>query len=142
MRPEALAALHHVAFDGVGRAWSAAEFAALLTEGGVFSSISEDGASGFALGRVVAKEAELLTLAVAPAARRQGIGRQVLARFEAEAQARGAAQVFLEVADANRAARQLYATAGYLEQGRRRNYYHPPEGAPQDALLLRRALEA
>lgn len=94
---------------------------------------------GFAVGRVAADEAELLTLAVAPEARRQGVGRRLLSAFETEAKARGARTVFLEVAETNAAARCLYAGAGYASAGYRRDYYGPA-GARTGALVLRKVL--
>lgn len=137
---EALAALHAAAFGGMGhgpRPWTAAEFAALLSAHGTLL-VALPG--GFALGRAAAGEAELLTLAVAPARRRQGLGRRLLAGFEAAARAAGAAEAFLEVAEDNAAARALYAAAGWRPAGRRRGYYRAASGAGADALILRKAL--
>ncbi|TQF76591.1 ribosomal-protein-alanine acetyltransferase, partial [Elioraea sp. Yellowstone] len=54
----------------------------------------------------------------------------------AEAQARGAGRLFLEVAVGNAAARRLYGRLGFREVGQRRGYY--PDGA--DALVLALAL--
>ena len=95
---------------------------------------------GFALGRVAGPEAELLTLAVHPRARRRGLGRALVAAFEAEAAARGAAEVLLEVAATNHAARALYARLGYVAVGRRPGYYRRAGAPPVDALVLRRGL--
>ena len=64
-----LAAIHAEAFGGA--AWSADAFADLLGQTGVFAAESAD---GFILMRVVADEAEILTLAVRPSARRGGQG--------------------------------------------------------------------
>lgn len=114
-----------------------AEFASLLAAPGVF--VLGD-ATGFALGRVAADEAELLTVAVAPAARRRGRGRHWLRAFEAEAARRGAETGFLEVAEKNAAARALYAAEGWAEVGRRRGYYALPGGGRSDALVLRKCL--
>ncbi len=139
MTPEALARLHARAFTGVPRPWSTAEFATLLASPGVQLV---DAGSGFAVIRTAAGEAELLTLAVAPEARRRGHGRALLARAEARAAAAGAAEMFLEVAADNAAARALYAAAGYAEAGLRRGYYSASGGAAADALVLRKALEA
>jgi ribosomal-protein-alanine N-acetyltransferase len=91
---------------------------------------------GFVLARVAADEAEILTLAVVPAARRQGHGEALLAGAMAAAVARGAGAMFLEVSEQNEAARALYAAAGFAEAGRRRGYY--PDGS--DALVLKRGL--
>ncbi len=66
------------AFEGQ-RGWSAAEFVALLKGPGVFAVTEPD---GFAMARAVADEAEILTLAVAPEARGQGIGRRMLKALE------------------------------------------------------------
>lgn len=129
--PRALAALHAAAFT-VPRPWTAEELAALLAHPGAVLAAAEQ---GFALARVAADEAELLTIAVAPAARRRGLGRQLLARVLTAAAGRGARSVFLEVAADNAPARALYAMAGFAEAGRRRGYYG---GA--DALVLRRPL--
>ncbi|MGC9418588.1 MAG: GNAT family N-acetyltransferase [Rhodovulum sp.] len=134
--PARLAGVHAQCFTHP-RPWTAAEFTALLTGPGVF--LTGD-ASAFALGRAVADEAELLTLAVAPAARRQGLGRARLAAFEAAARSRGAARAFLEVAADNTAARALYAAAGYGAAGLRRGYCTAPDGTAVDALILAKAL--
>jgi len=135
---EALAALHGRCFTSP-RPWNAAEFAALLAGPGVF--LLGD-AAGFVLGRALAGEAELLTLAVAPEARRRGAARLLLAAFEAGAVARGAAEAFLEVAADNAPALGLYQGAGWVEAGRRRGYYRRAEGPATDALILRKVLAA
>ncbi|TCZ55290.1 GNAT family N-acetyltransferase [Roseicella aquatilis] len=92
--------------------------------------------AGFVLARAAGGEAEILTLAVLPAARRQGLGAALMAAALAGAAARGAEAMFLEVAAGNAAALPLYRGLGFAEVGRRRRYY--PDGA--DALVLRRDL--
>ncbi len=99
-------------------------------------AVSDDDPLGFAMGRVAAAEAEVLTIAVRPASRRVGAGAALLGALMAEAARRGAAEVFLEVAEGNVAARALYTRSGMTEVGRRRRYY--PDGA--DALVLRAGL--
>ncbi|NCO87237.1 MAG: GNAT family N-acetyltransferase [Rhodobacterales bacterium] len=136
MTPAALAALHAQAFDAT-RPWSEAEFAALLTAAG---TILTGDTRAFVLGRVTLDEAEVLTLATAPAYRRQGLARAALAAFEAAAQARGATTVFLEVAEDNAPARALYAAQGYAPAGRRPGYYATGTGTPVAALVLRKTL--
>lgn len=95
---------------------------------------------GFLLGRVIADEAELLTVAVRPEAQGQGIGNRLVAAFLAEAAKRGAAQAFLEVAETNSAARALYSRAGFAETGRRKGYYSTVGGPSVDAILMSRAV--
>lgn len=131
-----LAALHARSFT-TPRPWSADEFASLLADRHCFVL---NGPQGFLLGRVIAGEAELLTLAVAPEARRQGLATQLLAGFAAAAQARGAQKAFLEVAAGNLAAQALYARDGWQQGGRRKAYYRTPEGGTDDALVLWRSL--
>ena len=131
-----MARLHEKCFT-TPRPWSAAEISDLLAAPHVFT-VTEP--AGFLIGRAVAGEAELLTVAVDPAARRQGIGARLIAGFLAEARAKNAESVFLEVAADNLAARGLYAAAGFAEAGRRRGYYRTPQGQALDALLLRRGL--
>lgn len=127
-----LAALHAEAFD---RPWDAGAFAALLDQSGVFAVEEAD---GFILMRVAVDEAEILTLAVRPAARRQGLGARLVGQGAVAAAARGADRLFLEVAEDNAAARALYARAGFIEAGRRPGYYQGPDGSRRDALLLAR----
>ncbi len=98
------------------------------------------GPHGFALARVIAGEAELLTLATDPDHRRRGIAADLLQRVEAAAAERGALDQFLEVAADNVAARALYAKAGYIQIGQRAGYYVRPGADPVDALVLAKAL--
>lgn len=132
-----MAALHALAFAGQSRGWRAGEFAAMLNDRHV---LALGDARCFALGRIVADEAELLTLVTDPAHRRQGLARACLMKFEAAAWARGADTAFLEVAADNVPARRLYDAAGYLDAGRREAYYARPAGDAVDALLLRKLL--
>lgn len=127
-----MARLHAVCFT-VPRPWAADEMASVLANPFCFV-VTE--IHGFLIGRVVAGEAELLTVAVDPLARRQGTGARLVAGFIAKSQERGANRVFLEVAEANIAARALYASHGFADAGRRRGYYKLPDGTLEDALVL------
>lgn len=128
-----MARIHRAAFTHA-RAWSAQEIETLGQPPGFI--VSRDG--GFAIGRAVAGEAELLTLAVDPAVRRRGLGRALLADFEAGC---GAARLFLEVAADNAAAIALYRSAGWGEIGRRPGYYARGQGAV-DAVLMSKSRQA
>ena len=132
-RARALAAAHAAAFAPEARGWSAEEIAALAAApGAILVSDPPSGAlRGFALARVAGDEAELLTIAVSPAARGLGLGGALLVAVETRAAAAGARRLFLEVAESNRPARALYQRAGYAAVGRRPRYY----GAI-DALVL------
>ena len=139
MTPEALAALHAACFDDTPRPWTAAEFATILQQP---TSLLVGRHEGFALGRIAGPEAELLTLAVRPDARRRGIAAALVSAFEAAAIARGAAECLLEVAVTNAGARALYARLGYGQAGRRPGYYRRAGAPPVDALVLRKPLAA
>lgn len=144
-----LAEIHAAAFAGEGRSWSAPEMLALLGEPAVALCLARregggpgDGLApaGFALYRAVAGEAELLTVAVAPVARREGLGAGLLAACEDGARKAGAQRMFLEVAAGNAAARTLYDRTGYRECGRRRDYYRRPDGSHDDAVVMEKPL--
>lgn len=127
--PSVLAAIHEAAFPP-GEAWSVTMFAAQLGLPGVFGLLDEAG--GMVLVRAAADEAEILTLGVAPAARRTGMGARLIAQAASMCWDAGAAKLFLEVAANNAAARALYKKAGFRQVGRRRRYY--ADGA--DALVM------
>jgi [ribosomal protein S18]-alanine N-acetyltransferase len=91
--------------------------------------------AGYVVALLLGVEAEIADLAVAPSARRRGIGKVLLERTLADLGARGVETVFLEVRESNSAARALYESRGFVTVGRRRGYYrHPAE----DALILKR----
>ncbi|WP_417261868.1 ribosomal protein S18-alanine N-acetyltransferase [Celeribacter sp.] len=136
--PEMLAEIHAASFE-TPRPWSATEFAGLLSMTGVFL-VTGDGPS-FALGRFVPHEAELLTLAVAPEARGQGLGRKILKAYEKEADRQIALKSFLEVAADNEAAISLYLSEGYSESGRRKQYYTAPDKTKVDALVMEKRIK-
>lgn len=136
----------HTRAMSVPAPWSAADFRELLRNPAVFTACIEgeepantQGKAGFALGRTVADECELLTLAVDPVCQRQGIGRACLNTFDTMAAKRGARHLFLEVAANNDPAILLYTGAGWRETGRRKGYYKGAN-ARIDAILMTREL--
>lgn len=126
-----------------GEAWTAPQCAGLLPMPGVWLSLAKDGDTvvGFALGRSVLKEAELLLLAVRRGRQSEGIGRSLLNRFIDIAAKRGASKLHLEVRNGNRAVK-LYTSFGFAEVGRRKNYYTGRDGQLYDALTLAREVSA
>jgi ribosomal-protein-alanine N-acetyltransferase len=125
--------IHALAFSA-DDAWDAEVFATQLDLPGMFGLIAED--QGFVLTRVAADEAEILTICVAPAARRQGAARKLLAGAEKIASAWGATSMFLEVSTYNYAAFDLYKNAGYERVGLRKRYYS--DGS--DGVILRKII--
>jgi ribosomal-protein-alanine N-acetyltransferase len=130
----ALAAIHAAAFPPPD-AWGDDAIALQLGLPGAFGLIDDRG--GMLLGRVAADEAEVLTLAVAPGVRRQGIATDLLRAAGRQVVARGGRAMFLEVATGNVAALALYRREGFVEVGRRRRYY----ADRSDALVMRVGLD-
>jgi len=127
---DVMAAIHASAFTAAD-AWGRDVFGLQLALPNVFGLLHRLG--GFILMRVAADEAEVLTLAVAPAVRRSGLGRTLLHDACKHAATNGARVVFLEVSVRNTAALALYTGAGFTEAGRRLHYYSDDA----DALVLR-----
>lgn len=82
-------------------------------------------------------EGDIQTIAVAPHARRRGLGRRLMLALIAEARKRGAREVFLEVRADNPGAQTLYRDLGFEEIGVRPKYYQP-DGV--DAIVMRLAV--
>lgn len=131
----ALALLHASSF-APDECWSANVIALQLGAPGGFGFLDSRG--GMILGRAVADEAEVLTLAVEPELRRMGIGAGLLRAALAKAATMGAQRMFLEVAVTNDPAIRLYRAVGFEPVGERRRYY--ADGT--DALVMRAPLAA
>ncbi len=135
----AIAALHGASFH---RGWSDGEIERLLIDRSVLAHRATVGRSlvGFILSRLVEGEAEILSVAVAPARRGKGLSRRMLDLHLRRLAGLGARAVFLEVDADNVPARRLYAHAGFREVGRREAYYQDRPGRSAAALVLRRDL--
>jgi [ribosomal protein S18]-alanine N-acetyltransferase len=137
-RLDAVMAVMNAAFgDAYGEAWTRSQCAGILPMEGVTLTIAEDGSDllGFALYRIVLDDAELLLLAVSPAAQGNGVGRKLLSQFIDQSKQMGASKIHLEVRDGNHAIR-IYEAAGFAPAGRRRNYYRGADGLQHDALTF------
>lgn len=130
-----LAALHAACFD---RAWQAAEFHSFFARDNVLAWLAcrEAQPVGFVFAWQVAKQCELLALGVLSDARRAGIARQLMQTVLEAVEARGLTRVFLEVGVGNDAARALYQALGFTVIGRRKDYYHYPDGRVEDAVTM------
>lgn len=124
-----LANLHKLCFPN--KPWSADDFAD-LKKSGCDIMASEH---GFVVWRVVADEAEIITIGVHPDARRGGIADAMLTLVESDVKKRGGKKIFLEVAENNIPARALYEHNGYVQVGVRPKYY---DGT--DAILMEKIL--
>lgn len=136
MTPERLAELHSQSFT-TPRPWSADEFRGLLAQDNT-NLIPHD--HGFALVSIAGLEAELLTLAVDPEQRRQGIARDLMNQMEQFCTAQNVEEIFLEVVDNNHAARALYNAFGFTVKGARKDYYNGPKGTKVSAVVMAKNL--
>lgn len=137
------ASLHAESFAPLGeRAWTRQDIGGLLASPGVAGMLLRlDGRdAGFALCRVAADEAELLTLAVRPVDQRRGLGRRLLTAVIEHVRAEGAKALFLEVGHDNPAARNLYEAYGFFPVGRRPAYYNRADGRTADGMVMRLTL--
>ena len=131
-----IAALHAGLFD---KAWDAESMAGHLQHPGAASLVARLGTpprtAGFILARVVADEAEILSLDVNGSDQRHGIARRLVQALIRAARKAEAQRLFLEVGERNAAATALYASLGFQEVGRRKAYYEHAGGS-EDALVL------
>ncbi len=137
---EAMVAIHG---EGFHRGWGIDEFETLLAEPTVRCLLlrretvfGTRRVLGFIMTRLVAGEAEVLTIAVAAARRGHGYGRRLIDEAIRRAYAEGIGEVFLEVSDSNPPALALYRRIGFREVGRRKGYY--AEGGPGGTALVMR----
>ena len=134
-----LAQLHGASFH---RGWGEGEFEGMLAERNTLVHRLRQGRKiiGFAVSRLAADEAEILSIAVAADQRGRGLSRDLLMTHLGHLAGRGVRTIFLEVEENNQPARRLYERAGFAVVGRRERYYREANGEQLNALLMRRDL--
>ena len=134
-----LAQLHGASFH---RGWGEGEFEGMLTERNTLVHRLKAGRKivGFAVSRMAADEAEILSIAVDAGYRGRGLSRNLLLTHLGHLAGRGVRTVFLEVEENNQPARRLYDRTGFAVAGRRERYYREPGGQQLNAVLMRRDL--
>ncbi|MEO8115639.1 MAG: GNAT family N-acetyltransferase [Phenylobacterium sp.] len=141
--PDQAALLAKAHAGGFDTPWREEDFEDLLDGEGIFGFLAAEAEPvGMILCRVAAGEVEVLTLAVTPQARRQGVAKALLAAALAAAAKAGAREAFLEVAVDNAAAAALYAGLGFHRAGYRKGYYDRGAAGLTDALVMRLDLGA
>ncbi len=130
------AALHRVSFSN---SWSINEFEGLLASAPVIADGAEGArnVSGFVLSRRASDEAEILTIAVHPALRGQGMAGTMLGYHMSRLARAGVGDLFLEVDESNAPALALYRRYGFIKVGQRTGYYARADGQRATALVLR-----
>ncbi|MHA1601277.1 MAG: GNAT family N-acetyltransferase, partial [Alphaproteobacteria bacterium] len=144
--------LHADSFAGLqaGQVWDEAAVADILSMPGAYGFLAvpgeglpttrDTGPAGFLLGCNVADTGEILALGAARAWRRRGAARILVYAAIERAETGGISRLFLEVAEDNIPARELYAGAGFVGIARRPAYYRRTDGPAASALVLARDL--
>ncbi len=134
-----LAQLHGAAFHA---GWGEGEFESMLRESNtlVHRLRIKRKTVGFAVSRIGADEAEILSIAIDEHCRGRGLSRQLLLAHLGHLAGRGVRTIFLEVEENNRPALSLYKRAGFTVVGRCERYYQQAGGEQLNALLMRRDL--
>lgn len=132
-----VAELHSLLFR---RGWDEAECSSLLAQNSVFGfyarPINRKNLHGFVLSRVVADEAEILSIGTDETLQKKGIGWRLMQAAIGEASQRGAEKMFLEVDENNIPAVQLYQKIGFQTVGKREAYYDNGGETRSNALVL------
>ena len=98
-------------------------------------AVDGDQVVGYVGSQSVMGEADIMNVAVDPAYRRMGVAKNLLVRLERDLSAKEVYSLTLEVRASNAPAITLYDSLGFVQVGRRPNYYHKPK---EDALILRK----
>lgn len=119
-------------------AWHAEDFESAISSKCDFPLVIQAGTdsiglAGYAVLRIIAPEAEIENICVAPACRRSGVGETLMAEMLRLAAERDAERIFLEVRAHNEPAKALYLKSGFVESYRRKNYY---QGPTEDAIIM------
>lgn len=145
MRPAAMSdswRMAEIHASGFTHGWDRFEMERMLLDGHVADvqvsrALIGEVVTGFAISRVVAGEAELLTIALDPETRGRGLAKPLLAEHAQNVRRAGGEVLFLEVAEENAPALALYRSLGFRELGRRKAYYPAePGGKRRDALTM------
>jgi ribosomal-protein-alanine N-acetyltransferase len=140
------AALARIHREDFAPPWSEDDFENMLSQDVMFgykaveSMKAGSQMAGFVLARSIAGEAEIITIAVARAHRRHGLGRLLMDAVLRDLHGIRAEALFLEVNEKNAAAIGLYRKLGFRDVGKRTGYYRTAHGEASSALVMRRDL--
>jgi [ribosomal protein S18]-alanine N-acetyltransferase len=126
------------AFDpDFGERWTASQCVAMLSlpDSSLLLTTYNGNYAGFALSRWVMDEEELLMIGVAKNLQKNGIGSHMIHHIIHRARVNDRQKIFLEVRD-NNSARNFYYRLGFVDIGRRKNYYAVSNGNLLDAVTM------
>jgi [ribosomal protein S18]-alanine N-acetyltransferase len=135
--------LHAASFD---RPWGLTEIERMLADESILAHVvagggQHDPAEGFSLTRIAADEAEILSIAVSPKRRGEGLGRRLIAAQSEMLAVNRVRTLFLEVQEDNASAIALYQRTGFHEVSRRAAYYRKADGSAATAIVMRKVLD-
>ena len=137
---EVIAGLHA---QGFHRGWPREDFAAYIAGRDTPVYVACDARrriAGFAMLRLAADEAELITIAVDPKWRKKGVGKALMRAVFEDLMMTPARRLYLEVAEDNPAALRLYGRLGFQRVSERHGYYARADGRPATAIVMARDL--
>ena len=135
-------ALARIERDSFARPWSAEEITREIVKNEkAFVAVAELGGetAGYADMWIIADEAQLYNIAVAPEFRGKGIGSIILRYMAEKAEAMGCTVMLLEVRRSNAPAVSMYRREGFRESGIRKGYYAEDY---EDAILMDKEIKA
>ena len=100
-------------------------------------AVENDTVAGYIGSQTVMDESDMMNVAVHPDRRRKGIAEELVTALAAALKEKGSLSLTLEVRSSNEPAKALYEKLGFVQAGRRPNYYRNPK---EDALILRKIL--
>ena len=120
--------------------WSEKSIASELVNDLAFWLVALEGetVAGYVGSQTVMGESDMMNIAVHPDFRRQGIAEALVETLITELREQGSRCLTLEVRSSNDPAKQLYQKLGFIQIGKRPNYYFNPR---EDALILRKEWE-
>ncbi|MCF8173793.1 MAG: ribosomal protein S18-alanine N-acetyltransferase [Burkholderiaceae bacterium] len=120
--------------------WTRGNFLDSLTAGhGAWLALEDGRMIGYAVMMQILDEIHLLNITVLPELQRKGLGSSLLLRLFEMARQQAASRMLLEVRPGNVSALGLYRRHGFVEIGRRRDYYPATQGR-EDAIVMAREL--
>jgi len=141
--PEDASSVAKLHAQGFYRGWPREDFATYITGRDTPLYVACDAKrriAGFAMLRLAADEAELITIAVDPKWRKKGVGLALMRALFEDLRMTPARRLYLEVAADNPAALRLYAKLGFAKLSERQGYYARDDGRPATAIVMARDL--
>ena len=100
-----------------------------------FVAVENEKVIGYVGSQTVLGETDMMNIAVHPDCRKRGIATLLITHLVDALAQQGSHSLMLEVRESNENAISVYRKLGFMDVGRRKNYYRNPK---EDALILRK----